>query len=190
MKAFNKDLLADLKQRVENVLVWAEGLKELSEADLNAREADDRWSVYECLEHLNRYGRFYLPEIENRIEAFDGEPSGTFKSTWLGEYFSQSMLPKEKLNTMKTFANMNPLGSSLGRETLDEFIEQQHRMLRVLHNASHVDLSRIKTSISISKLIRLRLGDTLRVVIYHEERHMVQANKVLEYVNSRSAVSA
>ncbi len=28
---------------------------------LQQRPAPDRWSVLDCLDHLNRYGRFYLP---------------------------------------------------------------------------------------------------------------------------------
>jgi hypothetical protein len=33
----------------------------------------------------------------------------------------------------------------------------------------------IKTSISISSFIKLRLGDTLRLVVYHNWRHLIQA---------------
>lgn len=46
--------------------------------------------------------------------------------------------------------------------------------------ARNKDLGKIKTSISISKWIKLKLGDTFRVIIYHNERHIVQANKIAE----------
>ncbi|MGB3549023.1 MAG: hypothetical protein WBA17_18760 [Saprospiraceae bacterium] len=36
-------------------------------------------------------------------------------------------------------------------------------------------MNRTKTAVSITKLIRLRLGDTLRVVVYHNQRHVAQA---------------
>ncbi|MEO9077333.1 MAG: DinB family protein, partial [Gelidibacter sp.] len=34
------------------------------------------------------------------------------------------------------------------------------------------------TAISISNLIKLKVGDTFRVVVYHNERHLVQANRI------------
>lgn len=89
------------------------------------------------------------------------------------------MLPKEKLNKMKTFQSMNPAGSQLGTEVLEKFLKQQEELLALLEKAKTVDLAKTKTAISISKLIKLRLGDTFRVVIYHNYRHIVQADNCL-----------
>lgn len=179
MKGASSQLLNDLESRTRQLISWAESLRTMDEESLNAREEEGRWSVLECLEHLNRYGDFYLPEIQNRIEKAAKISNPQFKSSWLGEYFADSMIAKEKLNTMKTFKSMDPIGSSLSLSTLEKFIEQQFQMLRLLHNAQSVNLSKVKTSISISKFIKLRLGDTFRVVIYHNERHMLQAKKVI-----------
>jgi len=88
------------------------------------------------------------------------------------------MLPKEKLNKMKTFKSMNPNGSDLDVFIIDKFINQQKEMLDLLNRVRTVNLQKVKTSISISKWIKLRLGDTLRVVIYHNQRHLVQVGKV------------
>ena len=54
------------------------------------------------------------------------------------------------------------------------------RLLEVLEKSSTLNLSKIKTAISISNWIKLRLGDTFRVLIYHNYRHMVQAEKILK----------
>ncbi|TNE27438.1 MAG: DinB family protein [Bacteroidetes bacterium] len=179
MKGTSSQLINDLEKRTRQLISWAESLQSMDESALNRKEEEGRWSVLECLEHLNRYGDFYLPEIQSRMETAAKIPSAQFKSSWLGEYFADSMIAKEKLNAMKTFKSMNPMGSSLTIATLNKFIEQQHQMLRLLHNARSVNLSKVKTSISISKFIKLRLGDTFRVVIYHNERHRLQADKVL-----------
>src|SRR5690606_41809639 len=56
--------------------------------------------------------------------------------------------------------------------------------LQLLEASKRVDLTQVKTSISISKWIKLRLGDTLRVVIYHNRRHIVQALKLVPSVPS------
>ena len=86
----------------------------------------------------------------------------------------------QKLNKMKTFKEMNPIHSQLDLSVIDEFIDQQQQMLRLLERGKTTDLTRTKVSISISKWIKLRLGDTFRFVIYHNMRHIQQAKRVLE----------
>lgn len=179
------DLLQDLKQRTQKVLTAAETMQDLSLEELNHQPAPAAWSALECLEHLNRYGAFYLPELANRIKGGKPGKNGTFKTGWLGNYFAKSMLPKEKLNKMKTFKSMNPAGSELDKSTLDTFIDQQYEMLKLLSKADAVSLTRTKTSISISKWIKLRLGDSFRVVIYHNQRHMVQAQQAIPLARIR-----
>ena len=197
MKIQTEALVTDLMNRTRQLISEAEALKERSEEQLNNKQHAESWSALECLEHLNLYGRFYLPEIEKRIaeqlslsspsvppdeflsgQALQrGKEASVFKSGWLGNYFANSMLPKEKLNKMKTFKNMNPLNSKLDKKVIDEFISQQREMLRLLEESRKVSLNKTRTTISISKLIKLKLGDTFRFVIYHNQRHMVQATK-------------
>lgn len=128
----------------------------------------------ECIEHLNRYGNFYIPEIRNQIDKSKHKKSISFKRGFLRNYFVESIKPKEKLNKMKTFKAMNPINSSLNRdEVLNQFIEQQHQILELLEKARETNLSKIKTAVSISKWIKIRLGDTLSVLVYHNLRHII-----------------
>jgi hypothetical protein len=80
---------------------------------------------------------------------------------------------------MKTFKDKDPYGSDLDKATIEKFNKQQEQLLDLLSKAAGVSLTRTKTAISISKLIKLKLGDTFRVVIYHNQRHLVQAQKAL-----------
>ncbi|MFM7022373.1 MAG: hypothetical protein ACKOXB_05295 [Flavobacteriales bacterium] len=66
-------------------------------------------------------------------------------------------------------------------------MDQQKQTLELLEAAGKVDLKKVKTSVSISKFIRLRLGDTFRFVIYHNQRHIAQAQKVLTFIQSLPA---
>lgn len=178
MKIQTEALIVDLANRTEQLICEAMSLKEKSEEQLNYKQHAESWSILECLEHLNLYGRFYLPEIERCIRKGKGKKENVFKSGWLGNYFANSMLPKEKLNKMKTFKNMNPLNSKLDKRVIDDFISQQQKMLRLLEESRKVSLNKTRTAISISKLIKLKLGDTFRFVIYHNQRHMAQANRI------------
>ena len=173
------ELIHELEQFTRKHLGEVETLFELTAEQLNWRAEEGSWSILECIEHLNRYGDFYLPEIEQSMKTGNRKQPAIFKTGWLGNYFAKSMLPKEKLNKMKTFKNMNPQGSQLDRSVINKFKGQLETMLKLLDAAKEVDLTRTKTGISISNWIKLRLGDTFRVVIYHHERHLVQVKRVL-----------
>ncbi len=179
----SEDLIKDLIGCTHQIMSKAEALKAESNEVLNYRINSKSWSILECLEHLNLYGRFYLPEITGQIQKNNSKQEDYFKSGWLGNYFAKSMLPKEKLNKMKTFKSMNPINSKLDKVVIDDFINQQIEMLELLNQARVVSLAKTKTAISISKGIRLKLGDTFRIVIYHNQRHIAQAERVLGEAN-------
>lgn len=44
------------------------------------------------------------------------------------------MLPKEKLNKMKTFKDKNPLNANLDKLIIDKFINQQIKLLDLLNH--------------------------------------------------------
>lgn len=179
MTTSTENLLNELIELMHEHLAFAESLLLKTDVELNKRLTNESWSVLECLEHLNLYGNFYLPEIKNRIETSTTKATTEFKSGWLGNYFAQSMLLKQNLNKMKAFKSMNPIHSSLSKNTVTVFIDQQKQLLDLLNAARLVNLNKVKTSISITTLIKLKLGDTFRFLIYHKKRHIVQAQKVL-----------
>lgn len=179
MKISTSELLDELKNRTKEHLEFAAMLSVKPEDDLNFRTSEDSWSALECLEHLNRYGDFYIPEINRRVSSAGRSSQPYFKPGILGNYFAKSMLPKEKLNTMKTLKAMNPIHSNLDKRVVDTFIRQQEKMLELLEEARYIDLEKTKTGISISKLIKIRLGDTFRFVIYHNARHVEQIKRIL-----------
>lgn len=144
---------------------------------LSWKEDENSWSILECLEHLNLYGDFYLPQIEDRIKRSTTRPEAEFKSGLLGNYFSKSMLPKEKLNKMKTFKDKNPLNALLDKAVIDRFMNQQVKLLDLLHQSRKVSLNKVKIETSFSALIRLKLGDTFQFLINHNLRHLQQIER-------------
>lgn len=179
-------LIDELKGITKENIHAVESFRGLTDHTLTFKLSEKSWSILECVEHLNYYGRFYIPEIKSHTEKSNFGSSSTFKSGCLGNYFAQSMLPKKKLNKMKTFKSMNPMNSALDRKVLDEFINQQTQMLELLSQAQHVHLTKVKTSITISKWIKLRLGDTFRIVVYHNLRHIVQAKSIMEAIQPKN----
>ena len=178
----SKKILSSLVLMTTSHLNDAKQWLELSEDKLQFKNSPKSWSVLECLEHLNRYTSFYNGEISKKMKASSLPFSETFKSTYLGEKFSNDMLPKEGMKTMKTFKSKNPNASKLDKdEVLHTFIKLQEELLSHLESGFSKNLDKVKTYTTLP-ILKFKLGDTFRFVIHHNERHIVQAKRVLESI--------
>jgi len=180
MQIENNVLIDDLLSRTENATIAVRKFKELNITQLQFKSSAESWSILECIEHLNLYGDYYLVEIEKQILAQNGKSKSTvFKSGLIGNYFANLMQVKNgKMTKMKSPNDKNPIHSKLTITTIDRFLKQQDRLKTLLTQARNVDLTKTKTAISLTKYIKLRLGDTFRFFIYHIERHILQAERI------------
>ena len=179
MQLQRQALIDELIQITERSTKSVQGLKQLSDNQLNFKEHSEQWSALECIEHLNLYGDYYLPEIEKSIFTQNKDEHATiFKSGLLGNYFANLMkVNNGKVKKMRSPKDKNPVHSQLTSTTIDRFLKQQEMLKQLLEKARHTNLTMARTPISISKMVRLRLGDTFRFFVYHLERHVLQAEK-------------
>jgi hypothetical protein len=173
----NQQLLEESAAHTKKFIETANLLKTLTSAQLNWKTSTESWSILECLEHLNLYGDYYIPLIEKTIQSSTHATSPLFKSGWLGNYFAKSMLPKEKMNKMKTFKDKNPINSNLTSAIIDRFIAQQEQFLILIAQSEGKNLA-TRMPISISSYIRLKLGDVLQFTINHTIRHLLQVTRI------------
>jgi hypothetical protein len=181
MQTENNTLVAELLAMTESAAVAAKEFRRLDATKLNFKVAPEKWSILECIEHLNLYGDFYLPEIEKAILRNKvSSANHIFKSGLIGNYFANLMRIKNgKIVKMKTPGDKNPVGSALTILTIERFLKQLEMLNSLLERAKTVDLTHTKVPISLTKLIKLRLGDTLRFFVYHIERHIAQAGRLV-----------
>lgn len=171
-------LIQKLLEQTRQIISQAEQLKNCDAKTLSWKENETSWSILECLEHLNLYGEFYLPHLENSIKNSTTNSEDKFKAGILGNYFANSMLPKEKLNKMNTFKDKNPLNAKLDNSVIEKFINQQIKLLELLNQSKNVSLNKVKIPISITSLIKLKLGDTFRFYVNHIIRHLKQVERI------------
>ncbi|WP_421830623.1 DinB family protein [Larkinella sp.] len=197
MPAFQPNDLLDQLARETQTLV-EQVLTEfspLSVDELNRQPAPDRWSIAQCLEHLNSYGHYYLPQLETAVlkgETGSIRPTSTFRSGWLGNYFANSMRPKTDGSIalkMKAVKEHTPVSDLNASAVLAVFLEQQHALLELLERAKQVNIQKLRIPISIARFIRLSVGDTFRFLIAHEQRHVLQARRVASELILRPNVS-
>ncbi|WP_224744174.1 DinB family protein [Pontibacter aquaedesilientis] len=146
------------------------------------KPAPDSWSILECLEHLNRYSRYYNPALAKAIASNSG---GNFLQTisysWLGKKSLDMVRPDNgKKNT--TLKRMNPNDSQLGRQTLEEFLDHQTELLQLLDKAKGANLNKKAIPVEFFKLLKLRIGETLEFMVLHQERHLQQALRVKQHL--------
>lgn len=191
MKSVNKtQLFNTLEATVEGHLQQALQLQNQHTGVLLKPAPNGGWSVVQCLEHLNRYGHYYLPAIHKQLAASNGNSNGdTFTSTWLGNYFTRMMDPQTGKKKYKAFKEYIPPANLDAHAIIAEFIHQQETLLAIIAKSRQADITSIKIPISIAKFIKLRLGDVLQFIIAHNERHMQQANNNLHQqdINKKAA---
>ena len=64
----SENLIQSLIEQTRKVINTVEKLKDNDLQTLTWKHDQNSWSILECLEHLNLYGNFYLPEIESKIK--------------------------------------------------------------------------------------------------------------------------
>lgn len=177
MKSVDKQQLVNtLEAAVNSHLQQALAFKELDNEVLLRPSATGGWSIAQCLEHLNRYGNYYLPAIKQQLQkSKGGSSSNTFTPSWLGNYFTKMMEPATGTKKIKAFKAYIPPAGLDAQVVIVKFTGQQQTLLNLLQQSRQADLNKVKIPISISKILRLRLGDVLRFVVAHDERHLQQA---------------
>jgi hypothetical protein len=172
-------LLQQLQQQVQEVLATLEHeFNLLPDHALCYKPAPDQWSVLECLEHLNRYARYYHPVLAAALGQAPPSTSQELRFTWMGRKSYEMMRP-ENSKAHKTLARMNPAQSSLGREVLAEFQQHQQEMLALLARATGKDLNHKVVPVEFFRLLRLRAGEALLFIVAHTRRHIQQAQRVV-----------
>ncbi|MFT3843459.1 MAG: DinB family protein [Lacibacter sp.] len=183
MKQINSDILLDqLQSDVREIILQASRLKQTESFLLNQSPSVDKWSVAQVLEHLNFYCSFYIPAIEKKLHRHQTKPQRQFSPGWLGNYFTKLMKPSDAnriVKKMKSPGNALPSAQPDAGKMLDAFLLHQHHLLNLLQISGSANLNSVRIPTSLSRFVTLKLGDTYRFFIAHEERHFVQINQII-----------
>jgi uncharacterized damage-inducible protein DinB len=170
----------------ENIQILHKQFIELNAQQRSWKKDKNVWNMNEVLMHLIEYAKYYHQTFLHRInktkfrqsrEVFTSSPLG--KAAWKSMKLGTLKNIKRKIKSPKQY---NPLVGDIttNKFALDLFIEKQEELLQIIDLAAEVDLKRVRIPISISKIVRLRLGDALLFVCYHNQRHMQQ---ILNLIN-------
>ncbi|HVF28828.1 MAG TPA: DinB family protein [Pyrinomonadaceae bacterium] len=155
----------------------------LDDKQFNWRPAAGRWSIAECLAHLNVAGQMYLPAIDRTIKraratnpAFE---AGPFRHGVFGKLFLRATEPPAKIK-VKAPKLIAPLPEHLLAVVMPAFVSLHEQLDRRLRDANGLNLARHKVASPFSRVLSLSLGHAFALTAAHERRHLWQARQVKE----------
>ena len=161
--------------RTEFCIKEAKKLLKQKEEVLNKKANPETWSKLQCIDHLNQFGAFYLNEIREAIDQNTNSSTSVFTPGFMGNIYAKAMKHSPKMTKMQSPPNMAPAKGNLSKEVINKFIDQQKEYLDIIKLAKNKNLNKPKLEVTISKFLKIKLGDVLRINIYHNERHIIQA---------------
>lgn len=182
MKSIDKNQLLDrLENETRQIILQTNYLLQQDPEFLLNQPGAGKWSVAQVIEHLNSYGSYYLPLLQQALEKARPSTRNEYRPGWLGDYFTRMMLPKDGAvkNRMKAFKNHRPPPGIDSKKVLDEFLQQEQWLLQLLAKSRNTEISRIRIPVSIAPVIKIKAGDTFRFIIAHHQRHFVQIENTL-----------
>jgi len=175
-------LIREYYRQVEEIKRVAEDLVEgLSEEQFNWRKGPEKWSINECLEHLNVTARLYWSVLADavsgaRIQGWFSK--GPYKHTWLGPMMISSMEPPVRIR-FKSPRHFRPPDDIPMNQVVPQFMAFQDRLLGLIRDANGVDLGRPRVLSPGNRLIKLTLGEGIGLMTAHERRHLWQARMIM-----------
>jgi hypothetical protein len=183
MKITTENFYQELESITNEIINYSvENFKSLSKEKLLQKPSPEKWSIGECLQHLVKYGEFYLTAMETELaKEKNSKPSVIFKTGYFGNKFAEMLRYKEQgMKSMKAPKIESLYFATVQENIVDIFLAQQNKHLELLAKTKNLNLAKVKVPIALTKLIKTKIGDTLRFSIYHNQRHFIQATKVLE----------
>lgn len=139
-----------------------------------------RWSVGECVAHLNLTSRAYLPVLDDaatRARALGGAPPGRYRRDFAGWALWRSLGPPARFR-FKTPPSFVPEGTRDPRDLVAEFTELQTAQLGYLRASDGLPLASIKVASPFEARMHYNLFACFRIIPRHQHRHLWQAEQV------------
>lgn len=182
-----------MKPELSNLIAEAEAISEkvksvfgkFSAEQINWKPNAKSWSVGQCFEHLIVTNELYFPNIQkviggrHRNNFFSKIP---FSADLIAALMKNSLNPEQK-RKMKTFGIFEPTASGVSETIFEDFAENQNRLIAMIEAVKDFDVHKIKIAEPLSVALNLRLDDAFGILIMHEKRHFLQAERVTNQEN-------
>lgn len=179
----NQEQMNHWKQEIQSLSNAYEKLAiELGPELMHTRPHPDRWSFSEILAHLIVINESYYP-------SFKALKAGTYKSPFLSKMgFMVSFMGKEILKSVqpqtlkkiKTFPIWEPEHLEESPDVVNRFLQHQEELIQEFEACAHLLPQNPVLFSPASKMIFYHLGTAFEIILSHEKRHLLQAERLSE----------
>ncbi|MDT8322572.1 MAG: DinB family protein [Bacteroidota bacterium] len=173
--------LTDLRLQYHALIMRAQDVfRDVNEDVASQRPIPGRWSMAECVAHLNITGEPYLEhlaEVMNEAERRDVPRRRTHRPGAIARWLTRTLEPPYRLR-VKTFTRFEPQAGAGLVQTLNMFEKQQQQFVALIDRMQEQGVPLIRVASPVQPLLRLFPDDWLRFLAAHARRHLWQAEQV------------
>jgi hypothetical protein len=150
------------------------------------RPDPDRWSVAECVAHLNLTSAQFLPRLDQALAEAEQLPArapARYRRDPVGWLLWRMMGPPVRVKT-KTSAQFMPTNVRSVAGLIQEFERLQQEQLRRIERADGLPLTRVRVASPFNEKVKYNLYSCFCILPRHEQRHLWQAEQVAKALRS------
>jgi DinB superfamily len=156
----------------------------LTEEQLNWQAEPGSWSVGQCLEHLCLTNEAYLAPISKALKEKPDSPVEQITPGWFGRWFIRSFVePSPNSKSVSAPARIRP-AARVDPAVLSRFLASNKSCRELIVRTSGKNINRIRFWNPFVYGIRFTVGTGLEIITGHERRHLRQAERVRDLMNS------
>jgi hypothetical protein len=146
------------------------------------RPDPNRWSIADCVEHLNRTASAFLPLLRAGLEQAEADrrPDRSYRRDPMGWLLSVIMPPPVRFARVKTTSDFEPSGNVEPAELVRTFERLQDEQIAYLRAADGLPLNRIRIRSPFDARTQYNAYSCLVILPRHQHRHLWQAERVAE----------
>jgi hypothetical protein len=168
-------LTAELNASDERAIALATSL---TLSQLNWKPAPGVWSVGQCLEHLAVGNEIYGRAIAGALSNAPAGRADEIRPGWFARYFIREYIaPTEKRTRHTAPSKIKPV-LEVDAEILQRFLDTNIQTRTLVDRAKDVDVNRVRFRNPFVGWIRFTVGTGLEILSKHEQRHLLQAERV------------
>jgi hypothetical protein len=145
------------------------------------------WSIGQCLDHLRVANVVYGRAIEEALTRPPTGPVDEITPGWFGRWFIRTQIePSASTKKGKAPKKIVPM-ATVDATILDQFLKSNNASRQLLDRAQAYDVNRVRFVNPFVSMIRFTIGTGFEILTKHEDRHLLQAERVKAHPNFPAA---
>lgn len=149
-------------------------------AQANWQPTPTRWSVAQCIQHLNTFNASQLAHLEGFLSQAQPVRGRGGSYPWWERWFMWLEEPPPKFR-LPTPASLQPASNLDLSAVVAEFRGHHQQLLQLGEQARNLDWVATRAPVSFLPRVRMSLGTQLALVLVHDRRHLYQMGQVLSH---------